>query len=207
MSITITPDLLADPRIVSGIYAIGYVGLSYHSGLTNAAGTYFLAYDYGTNAQYFQPVPPSAPSGVHGSLQPDGHLRLTWGQSTPGSAPLAGYKVLWSASSSGPYANTVSVPIAAYPPAQTSTFQYDFAPGAFPFSGETNYFTVQAFDDGSAPLQQTAYAPSSISYFPADLNAPPVVPPPAPTPAPTPPPGGGGGKPPGGGNPGKVMPQ
>jgi len=87
--------------------------------------------------------PPGPPANLTLAIpQPPGtQLLATWTQSMTGTAPIAGYLLLWGAIG-GPYPNTVDCGL---------VYSYLFPVGAFPFSGETYEFVVQAYDNGTAP--------------------------------------------------------
>lgn len=164
LSATITAAQLADIRAASGVYAIAYIGIAYNNG---AGGTLWIPCDWGTNASTFQPVPPGVPGKPVMDLT-GGSLTVSWTHAAQAGAPIAGYTLKWGAPG-GPYPNSVDCPIAAYPIGQTPAYVYHFAPSAFPFSGESYEFVVQAYDNGADLRASSYFDPHTISYFPPAL--------------------------------------
>jgi hypothetical protein len=199
--VTVPASAFNNPAAQAGLYAIGFIGIAWNSQLMNTSGTYWLAIEFGSNAQSFQPIPPTNPTGLSHTIGTNNSVNFTWHHSQPGTGAIAGYKLRWGTSNGGPYSNEVNCPISAYPITQTNTYSYSFPPATFSYDGSTLYFVVQAYDDGSSPVASTAPDPSSVIYTPTSLPSPTQKQPPQPT-DPGGPGHGGGGK--GGGGPQKI---
>jgi hypothetical protein len=178
ISYTIPATDLTDSRAVNGIYGIAYTAIEWGpvflTDTTTVPGNIIEVIEYGTNAQGSQALPPGPPLNLTGVLRSDNGVDLSWTHSAPGTEAIAGYTLRWGLNQGGPYPNSMDEPISKYPVGSTFGYKTTVPSSFFDKDGATRYFVVQAYDDGTAPINVTVDPPNTITYWPTlpDITTP-----------------------------------